>query len=121
MADDKKVTREQKMRSWRKRLRAQRKSGLSEAAFCRREGVSFWSFRYWKSKLSEEPSGVRRVDNAGSPFVRVSPEQEHSAASGGESEAIELVLAQGRRIAVRPGFDGDTLARLVALCESGRV
>jgi SOS-response transcriptional repressor LexA len=36
---------------WRQRVERQRESGLSIAAFCRREGVSPASFHVWKRKL----------------------------------------------------------------------
>lgn len=41
---------------WRQRLERQRTSGLSIAAFCRREGVSQVSSYAWKRKLLASPS-----------------------------------------------------------------
>jgi hypothetical protein len=39
---------------WRERLERQRRSGLSIAEFCRREGVSAVTFHTWKQKLRGE-------------------------------------------------------------------
>jgi hypothetical protein len=41
---------------WRGRIERQRESGLSIAAFCRREGVSMASFHGWKRKLRQSAS-----------------------------------------------------------------
>jgi len=55
---------------WRQRLERQRASGLSIAAFCRREAVSQAAFHAWKRKLrgsasarhaSREPAAARRA------------------------------------------------------------
>jgi transposase-like protein len=54
---------------WRQRLERQRASGLSIAAFCRKEGVSQAAFHAWKRRLrprdagrpaSREGAGTRR-------------------------------------------------------------
>ena len=47
---------------WRQRLERQRESGLSIAAFCRKEGVSQAAFHAWKRRL--------RPRNAGRPALR---------------------------------------------------
>ena len=39
---------------WRERLERQRRSGLSIAEFCRKEGVSAVTFHTWKRKLRDE-------------------------------------------------------------------
>jgi hypothetical protein len=43
---------------WRQRMKRQRASGLSIAAFCRKEGVSRIAFHAWKRKL-HGPSSAR--------------------------------------------------------------
>jgi transposase-like protein len=42
---------------WRQRIEAQRSSGLSITAFCRREGVSPHGFHVWKRKLRDGTAG----------------------------------------------------------------
>jgi len=43
-------------KQWRERMERQRKSGLSIAEFCRKEGVSSVTFHTWKRKLQGESS-----------------------------------------------------------------
>ena len=40
------------------------------------------------------------------------------AATASADGALQVVLAHGRRIDIRAGFDGETLARLVQVLES---
>jgi hypothetical protein len=42
---------------WRQRLKRQRESGLSIAAFCRRENLSPHGFHAWKRKLRKATAG----------------------------------------------------------------
>jgi hypothetical protein len=89
---------------WREILRNQRASGLSVAAFCRRSRISQASFYAWRRKLR---------DTATFTEVRIVPEAAPPAG------ALELILPDGRRIMVRPGFDRATLVALVDVLEHG--
>jgi hypothetical protein len=42
-------------------LSAQRSSGLSAQAYCRREGISFSSFYRWRDRVGSVRRGVRRA------------------------------------------------------------
>jgi hypothetical protein len=50
---------------WRQRMESQLASGLSIAAFCRREGVSQPAFHAWKRRLRGSTSGPRSSREAG--------------------------------------------------------
>jgi hypothetical protein len=89
---------------WREVLRRQARSGLSVAAFCRRFRISQASFYAWRRKLRDAGTFAE---------VRLAPDAVLSAG------AMELVLAGGRRIVVRPGFDRTTLLALVDALERG--
>ena len=89
---------------WREILRRQRASGLSVVAFCRRSHIAQASFYAWRRKLRDAATFTE---------VRISPEVIRGA------DALELVLAEGRRIMVRPGFDRRTLLALVDALERG--
>ena len=46
--------REEKARYWRGRLAAWKRSGESQAEFCRRHNLRTHRFTYWKRKITEE-------------------------------------------------------------------
>jgi len=89
---------------WRAIVRRQAGSGLSVAGFCRRSRLSQASFYAWRRKLRD--AGIFAE-------VRLAPDAVLSA------DALELVLAGGRRIVVRPGFDRTALLALVDALECG--
>ena len=100
---------------WRRLVGQWRNSGLSVRAFCVEQGLSEPSFYAWRRILAER-------DGATVPFVplTVTPEPGSATAGDGSAGALELVLNAGRRLRIGPGFDGPTLARLLALLEEGR-
>ena len=99
---------------WRDLVERQRASGLSVAAFCRRDGVAASSFFAWKRKLGFVPATPAFVEAtvAGTPPTR--PPTTRSAGR------VEVRLRGGRRVRVGPGFDRDLLAEVVAALEATR-
>src|SRR4051795_3281535 len=95
---------------WRRVLARWRRSGLSVRAFCQAEGVSEPSFYAWRRKLDQG-------DHKKPAFLPVHVITEGAAepAKGG----IEIVLTNGRCLRVGPGFDPDTLVKVVHLLEAG--
>jgi hypothetical protein len=98
---------------WRGLLARQISSGLSVAAFCRREGVAFSAFHWWRRKLA--PAG-----DCGSPvavdWVEAQPMTPPSFPGGA---AVRLGNASGVWIEFAACSDGDLLrAALQALHES---
>jgi transposase len=89
-----------------------RRSGLSVRAFCRAEGVSEPSFYGWRRKLDQ----ADHKKPAFLPVKVVSEETKEPATRG-----IEIVLANGRCLRVGPGFDPQTLVKLVDLFEAGGI
>jgi transposase len=100
---------------WRRMMRLWRSSGLSVRAFCEEQGFSQPSFYVWRRRLAE-------CDAAAAPFVavRVAAEPQAPSKADGSAGAVELVLNDGRRLRVGPGFDGSTFKRLLTLLEEGR-
>lgn len=88
---------------WRRLVRLQPGSGLSIAAFCRREGVSQPSFYAWRRKLEAEVTFAE---------VRLLPDVR------ARSRGIELSLPGRRRLRVQPGFDRQTLLDLLTTLEA---
>ncbi|MGH8228864.1 MAG: IS66 family insertion sequence element accessory protein TnpA [Steroidobacteraceae bacterium] len=44
---------------WRERVEQQAASGLAVGEFCRREGLSVWSFYHWRLRLRAENEGAK--------------------------------------------------------------
>ena len=80
--------REAKARYWRDRLAAWKRSGESQAEFCRRHNLRTHRFTYWKRRITEEGSESLALVEV--PRAMVSnPEQRYSAAPA-------LVIEVGR-------------------------
>ena len=92
---------------WHEHLLRCDASGQSVAAYCRANGLSAPSFHWWKRKRnsSSPPNALFAEVTAG------------LLPSSGEDAAVEILLASGRVARVRPGFDAETLARVLAVLE----
>ena len=80
--------------------------GMKRSEFCRSGGLS--------------PGTLRRHLEGGKQEARRTPrlvavELEEKAAQ--KANVIEVVLARGRRVEVRPGFDATTLQAVIAVLE----
>jgi transposase-like protein len=95
---------------WRLVLARWKRSGLSVRTSCRAEGLNQGTFYWWRREWN-------RRDQPKPAFfaVRILPERAESP-----SGSIEVVLANGRSVRVRAGFDPQTPVRVVELLEGGR-
>jgi len=121
----------EKERYWRVQLRAWQRSGLTQAEFCRRQGVGRNTFATWKHRLGRrerEPGqdlGIGDERRDVSPVrlipVTIRPDGEDPAVvtspAGRPSAALTLVTGGGYRIEVGDGLAPETLARLLATLE----
>jgi hypothetical protein len=114
-----------------------KQSGLKLPEFCRRRGLSRGTMQGWVYKPAlkraieaarrKRPGKTVKASHEGTP-VEPSPSPAFlpvrfpEAAAGSQlpidRAAIEVVLGGGRRVAVGPGFDEQTLRRVVAVLES---
>jgi lambda repressor-like predicted transcriptional regulator len=104
-----------------------RASGLSQKEFCRRRGISDRALNNWlyKSPYRERVARIltaRSQDKLDAETLRFLPVAVLSATPDTDSRSscatIEIVLPSGPRIAVTPGFDAETLRRVVAVLEA---
>jgi transposase len=121
---------------WAEIVRQYRQAGLSQAEFCRRNGVSRSALKNWLYKapyrqaVEQElrpptaPDAVPKPRRRTARFVpvalagdSVSTDPVPRASEPTAALALEVRLGSGRAIAVAPGFDPETLRRLVALLE----
>jgi len=93
---------------WRHKIALQRRSGLSQRAFCLRSGLVPGTFAWWKSQLKRRER--RRPAGAGFIPVRMVPRPPTCG-------AFDVQLRNGRRIQVPCPFDADSLRELVAILE----
>lgn len=83
-------------------------SGLSQREFCDQRGVPLKTFaRYW-ARYRREQAGESQMPR----WVAV-----EVTAKRGDPGALSVILAGGRRIEVQPGFDAETLRRLLVELE----
>ncbi len=108
---------------WRKVLDEWSRSGLTQAAFCRKRAISVYCLRWWKRELPrrrpvkatvkgqrEQASAKRRSDHPSQPAflpVRISP----------ASALLEIVLINGRVIRTPWGCDPEAIGKLASVLE----
>ena len=105
---------------WNALLNDFRRSGLTQAEFCERRGISIHSFRkrlYRVSTPKPTPANLPSSDGTTSGFLPVTILPDPIPATAASRQPLELCLNNGRRIAVAPGFDPQTLRQLIALVE----
>jgi hypothetical protein len=105
---------------WNAILSDFRRSGLTQADFCRQRNISLASFRYHFYKpLSPKPapSVAHSSANPDHHFLPVTILPDPILSITASQPHLELVLSNGRRIVVAPGFDTQTLRRLIAVVE----
>jgi transposase-like protein len=95
---------------WRQVVAQWRRSGLTVRAFCLKQGLSDTLFYWWRREL-ERRDGL----SAGFLPVRVT----HGEVTPQAKAGVEIVLANGRCLRVRPGFDHATLVEVVDLLDEG--
>ena len=102
------------MDEWRRVFQRQRTSGLSVTAFCAQARIPISSFFWWRRKLRNQGSfaEVTLAAEAGA-------DERAAAEVVAGTSAIEVRLAGGRCILVRPGFDRATLRALLTALEAG--
>jgi len=91
-------------------------SGLRRKEFCERHGMNVFTLDAWRkriaqSKTEEKIVPVEIVEDAAVP-------RERRTASLGQSGQFRIVLSQGLRIEVEPGFDAAELRRLIVALDS---
>jgi hypothetical protein len=101
-------------RFWRRHLSAWKRSGLTQREYCKRQGVSEWSFSLWKRRLA-------RSTTSGVSFVPVTVTGSTTGIvglPGAHRQPLTLVVGSRYRLEVGDGFSDETLSRL--LCVLGR-
>jgi hypothetical protein len=88
-------------------------SGLRQSEFCHKHGLALSTLQRGLRRRRREVGGQSEGDRL--LEVKVAETQRNGSRPG--ICALEVVLAEGRRIEVRRDFDADTLARLIRTIE----
>jgi hypothetical protein len=99
----------QARRKWQGLVSAQGRSGQTVAAFCRKRKLCAPHFFWWKKRLGA--SGAET-------FVEVKLAAAAATLGAGEDRRVEVVLRNGRRLRVGPGFDAELVRALAVVLES---
>jgi hypothetical protein len=105
---------------WKALLNDFRRSGLTQAEFCRRRQISLHSFRkhLYQPRPSQPASSDDRPSAGADPhFLPVTILPNPTPSIPASPSRLELILSNGHRIAVAPGFDPETLRRLITVVE----
>jgi len=101
---------------WQMVMETRKESGLSIAAFCKKEGISEAAFYYWRKKLIVANSKQNKQDSRTcARFIEVAMPKNNPF-------ALELVLSSGNTLRIGFGVDTKTLSgvlsvlRQVGLC-----
>jgi len=87
-----------------------KKSGLSQAAFCRRERISLSTLSYWIRKIGKSSRKARSKQS----FVELAPSMSPSTLA----PPIELVTPSGFQLRLSSGFLIDDLQRTLTVLKS---
>ncbi len=118
----------EKERHWREVLGRFEGSGLTIRAFCRRSRIKEHQFHTWRRQLR-----LRDAANGGVDLCSASPGLSLRGTSTwrpaafaavhvvdsaqDKTPAIEIIIGNGRRVAVRPGFEPSTLTQVLQVME----
>lgn len=103
-----------KERFWRSHLERWLVSGLSIRAYCRRHQLAEPSFFCWRRTLAQRDADACKQPASGPlAFVPLHITPEPAVATS----SLEVVLGNGRRLFVGPGFDAVSLRTLLAVLE----
>jgi hypothetical protein len=111
---------EQRVEARRRRTRAEveqlvaefESSGMRQSEFCRSRGLSWGTLNRHLKKQRRKHQAVKAVGR----LLTVELARKDQTGQRG-SDGLAVVLASGRRIEVRSGFDTHTLERLVLVLE----
>jgi hypothetical protein len=108
-----------KERYWRRLLRQWRRSGLTGRDFCAEQRLSEASFYSWKREIARRDQEVQAGTSSAAALPAFVPVTiDTGAAATAAAAPLEVVLADGRVLRVRGGFESAVLRQLLAVLEA---
>jgi len=96
------IQNQEKMHFWQPHIRAWEESGVSQAEYCRRQGLNIKIFGYWKRKLCSKTHDLSFVP------VTIKPSQVSKS-----DTLLRLIIRGDSCIEISDGFNQDTLRRVL--------
>jgi transposase len=103
--------------NWPEQIESWKKSGLSQAAYCRQSKISYSAFLYWRRKYEDNESPSSDIS-----FVRLESPVPDNSFSIGNGEDSLLEPSSGIRIFIEPlsisvgtNFSPGTLAQVIQI------
>jgi len=118
------MKRAERSRQWGQYISGWKASGLTQSAYCEREGISYDTFKRWRYRLRSDAvmrgSAPRLVPVrvVASPALQSTPtEPRLPTGRAGPSAGVEIRVSNGRAIALGRELDEVELGRLIRLLE----
>ncbi len=103
--ESRKLTLKKKRKLWQAHIKAWSESGMTQAEYCRQNGLSIKSFGYWKRKHKRETTEVTFYPVPANPLKVLD--------NGNQSFSLRLVVDDRFKIEIGDEFASATLGRLV--------
>ncbi len=100
-----------KQRHWQAHVKAQERSGLSRAEYCRQHKLSYHALTYWQRKKSGP-------QQAGTTLVPVPPERIFHEPAQSKCSGLKILVKDQLSIEVDNHFSPTTLNRVLTVLES---
>ncbi len=105
-----------KEKFWRKAIERQQASGLSQIAFCAKEGLNPNNFSWWKREIAQRDAAGEITEvtaNRQDLFVPVVQVQSENLNTDGTKPIAEIDLSEGR-VRIFAGIDRHSLHEIIA-------
>ena len=99
------LTKAEKEAFWRKHITVQKTSGESQSAYCKKENLTYGSFRFWKKKLTALEADTGQLVEMPIFIPRI---QE-------ENQSLEIILSSPPRLQIPESFNPKALQKLLAI------
>ena len=118
------MQRVERRRQWVRRIEEWKSSGLTQRAYCKRESISYATFKSWRLRVQRTTNKpverarlvpVRVVGGGGS--ITALAHCVDRSDSGLSAHGVEIRLGRGRAIVLNARFDEVELGRLIRLLE----
>ncbi len=116
--EERALARTKQKKKWRSHLKAQARSGLSRAEYCRQQNLSYHAFFYWQRKLASslaaEPSTASVLVPIALTSSRPSEPELHPPSM---PVGLHLLLPGRVTVAIGDSFSAAALDRLLTVLE----